>query len=301
MLKAPHRVSSAETPPSVHRSRPICDNRDPTGSAAEAAASTLTTILRITRIKAGLPQQDTDEVAREFSLLLEVNGQAICRLQCSPAQFEELARGFLCTAGLLSPDKANAPVSCEILENEARANVQLDLPDGALAQLRENLAVGTGCGLGLFNLKGIDPLDCQRSINLFFKTTHAQLKSAMQEFQKRSDVYRQTGGCHSAAVAAEGVLIAFAEDIGRHNALDKAIGKCILLEKSTAGLGLAFSGRASFEIVVKAARAGIELIAAVSAPSSLAVEAAERCGITLCGFVRGDRATIYCHESRVAI
>jgi len=299
MLKAPHRVSSAETPPSVHRSRPICDNRDPTGSAAEAAASTLTTILRITRIKAGLPQQDTDEVAREFSLLLEVNGQAICRLQCSPAQFEELARGFLCTAGLLSPDKANAPVSCEILENEARANVQLDLPDGALAQLRENLAVGTGCGLGLFNLKGIDPLDCQRSINLFFKTTHAQLKSAMQEFQKRSDVYRQTGGCHSAAVAAEGVLIAFAEDIGRHNAMDKVIGSCL-------GRGIPLhdkvavsTGRLSLDLVAKAIRAGLPLVVSRSAPTDAAVQLARLARLTVVGFLRGDRMNVYSEEWRI--
>ena len=89
------------------------------------------------------------------------------------------------------------------------------------------------------------------------------------------------------------------EDIGRHNALDKAVGKCLLEDRPLRGLGVMLSGRSSLEMLTKASQAGLEIVAAVSAPTSLAIDVAERCGITLCGYVRADRATIYTHPHRV--
>jgi FdhD protein len=94
-------------------------------------------------------------------------------------------------------------------------------------------------------------------------------------------------------------MISFAEDIGRHNALDKAIGKLLLAGRKTAGLGAVLSGRVSLEMVSKSARAGIEVISAVSAPTSLGLEAATRCNITLCAFVRADRATVFANPERI--
>ena len=91
------------------------------------------------------------------------------------------------------------------------------------------------------------------------------------------------------------------EDIGRHNALDKAIGKCLLMKLPTAGLGAVLSGRISLEMVSKCARAGIEMICAVSAPTSLALKAASQCGMSVIAFVRETRATIYTHPERVAL
>ena len=114
------------------------------------------------------------------------------------------------------------------------------------------------------------------------------------------ELFRRTGGSHAAVVFdAGGATIACAEDIGRHTALDKAIGKCIIERKVIRGTGVALSGRVSLEMVVKAARAGIELIVAVSAASSFAIEAAEKWNITVCGFVRPGRANIYTHRERV--
>ena len=220
-------------------------------------------------------------------------------MQCSPAQFEDLARGFLCTTGLLPLDKASAHISCEMLGDETRADVQLDVPDGTLAQLRENLVAGTGCGLGFFTVKGLDPLDCQRRVNLSFKTTHAELNSVMQEFQKRSDVYRRTGGSHSAGIAAEGALIAFAEDVGRHNAMDKVIGSClgrgILLHDKVA----VSSGRLSLDLVAKAIRAGLPLLASRSAATDAAVQLARLAKLAVVGFLRGDRMNVYSEEWRI--
>ena len=113
-------------------------------------------------------------------------------------------------------------------------------------------------------------------------------------------LHKKTGGTHSAALFdGQGRVLSQGEDVGRHNALDKAVGKMVLAGQETAGCAAALSGRVSLEMALKAARAGVELIAAVSSPTSLALEAAERCGITVCAFVRGARASAYTYPERV--
>jgi FdhD protein len=132
------------------------------------------------------------------------------------------------------------------------------------------------------------------------KIAFSRLMAVSREMQARQAVFKHTGGTHAAAIfKKDGSILSFAEDFGRHNALDKAIGKCMLHGISTKGKGVMLSGRVSYEMAAKIARAQLELAAAVSAPSSLAVEIARRHGITLCGFVREDRATIYTHPGRV--
>jgi FdhD protein len=121
------------------------------------------------------------------------------------------------------------------------------------------------------------------------------LPAAMQE---RQSVFRRTGGLHAAALAgAEGVIGVVREDVGRHNAVDKAVGRA-LLDGATADV-LVVSGRAGFEIVQKAAMAGIPVVVSVSAPTSLSVEVARACGLTLAAFVRDDRMTVYAGAERL--
>lgn len=113
-------------------------------------------------------------------------------------------------------------------------------------------------------------------------------------------LFGDCGATHAAAIFDHrGRILASAEDIGRHNALDKAIGFCLMKGIQIAGQGVMLSGRISMEMVAKCARVGIELIAAISAPTSLAVVTAERCNITICGFVRDSRATIFIHPERI--
>ncbi|MFH2001915.1 MAG: formate dehydrogenase accessory sulfurtransferase FdhD, partial [Planctomycetota bacterium] len=126
------------------------------------------------------------------------------------------------------------------------------------------------------------------------------LRSVTQEIYRYQPLYKSCGGTHAIGLFdATGRIFASAEDTGRHNALDKTIGKCLIDAIPTAGSGAVLSGRVSLEMVGKCARAGIELISAISAPTSLAIEVADRCNITLCAFVRHDRATIFSHPERV--
>ncbi|CUW39806.1 putative formate dehydrogenase formation protein [Magnetospirillum sp. XM-1] len=128
----------------------------------------------------------------------------------------------------------------------------------------------------------------------------ATLHRLMAEMGTGQTVFAATGGAHAAAVFdASGRIVAIAEDLGRHNALDKVIGRCLLDGVDTSSCGVLLSSRLSLEMVTKAARARFQLVAAVSAPTSLAVEVAERRNITLCGFLRGDRCTVYSHRRRI--
>lgn len=133
-----------------------------------------------------------------------------------------------------------------------------------------------------------------------FRMLPGDITSLMSTMVERQTVFRSTGGAHAAALFSKNRQLLFcAEDLGRHNALDKVIGQVLLQHSSCVGCGVLLSGRVSLELVIKAARAGIELIAAVSAPSSLAIDAAKHLGITLCGFVRHERLTVFTHPHRL--
>jgi len=123
-----------------------------------------------------------------------------------------------------------------------------------------------------------------------------------RQMTEHQSIFYRTGGTHTAAIFnGAGSIVSLAEDIGRHNAMDKAIGKLMLAGERVQGLGVALSGRVSLEIIIKAARAGLELISAVSAPTSMAASMAEKCNITLCAFVRDERMTVYTHPQRLGL
>ena len=161
------------------------------------------------------------------------------------------------------------------------------------------MIVASSCGLcGTRNidkmLAEIQPCENTLVINRVLLIEVSERLKSMQQ------IFQVTGGTHAAGMFdSSGKIFSLAEDIGRHSAFDKAIGKCLLNRLSMKGFGVMLSGRVSLEMVTKAARAGIELIAAVSAPTSLAVEAAEKWNITLCGFLRPDKMNVYTNPKRI--
>jgi len=209
-----------------------------------------------------------------------------------------LAAGFLLTEGLID---AMGEVASMAVCPESSSVVRVRLVDPARAHsTRRSGVVASSCGMcanveGLVALGG-DGLRVASTLVL----GAAQVHRHMQTMRARQAIFARTGGTHACALFdAGGTLLALAEDLGRHNALDKVIGHCLLHGVSSAGGCVLLSGRVSLEMVTKAARAGIELVAAVSAPSSMAISAAQQVGITLCGFVRGDRLTAFSHPQRL--
>ncbi len=244
------------------------------------------------------PERKSDYVVVEDVLVVDIEDVGSYTVLCTPYDTRALAVGFAFAEGIISGlDDINVLYHCE----DAPGVIRIALVDSARAQGPErNLIVTSSCGM-CGSREAVERFLSETSaVGQSLSVTTALLLSIVDDMRARQRLFSQTGGTHAAAIfSSAGDIIAFSEDIGRHNALDKAIGKCLLAEIPTAGSGVVLSGRVSFELVAKSARAGLELIAAVSAVSSLAVEAAQRCNITLCGFVRDDRLTVYTHPERI--
>jgi len=235
-------------------------------------------------------------VVVEQPLTITVDGVGEYTLMCTPAHTAALAVGFVFSEGLIgSLRDIDVLYHCE----DDPGAVRLRLGRAPETKPARNMVVASSCGLcGCMDVAAM--LASLPRVGRELIVPASLLLAAQAEMHRRQHIFRQTGGTHAAAVfTAEGEIVAFAEDLGRHNALDKCIGQCLLTERPTAGLGAVLSGRVSLELITKAARAGLELLAAVSAPSSLAIEAATECGITLCGFVREDRLTVFANPRRV--
>ncbi len=239
-----------------------------------------------------------DYVVVEDILVLDIEDVGSYTLLCTPYDTRALAVGFAFSEGIISRiDDINVLYYCE----DTPGVIRMAVVDPARAQGPErSLIVTSSCGM-CGSREAVDRFLSETSaVGQSLSVTAPLLLSTVDDMRAQQRLFSQTGGTHAAAIfSGEGEIISFSEDIGRHNALDKAIGKCLLAGIPTAGCGVVLSGRVSFELVAKSARAGLELIAAVSAPSSLAIDAAQRSNITLCGFVRDDRATAYTHPERI--
>ncbi|HJV27842.1 MAG TPA: formate dehydrogenase accessory sulfurtransferase FdhD [Aromatoleum sp.] len=209
-----------------------------------------------------------------------------------------LAAGFAYSEGIIGglADIATMAV-CPDRRNVVR--MRLKAPERVVVK-RRDVVVTSSCGVCGGREAIEDSLDDFAPVGTRLRLAAPELSALMATMQRRQRLFRTTGGAHAAAVfSPSGGVVAVAEDLGRHNALDKAIGECLLREVPLAGCGVVLSSRLSYEMVAKAARAGFELVAAVSAPTSLAIALAERVGITLCGFVRDASATVYSHPQRI--
>ena len=215
----------------------------------------------------------------------------------------DLAVGFLFTEGLIQPGDVRRVAYCDNLPGQDQrynvVSVSLERPFDA-SRLRRNFFATSSCGVcGKAALDDIEvrcpPVAAGPEVRA---DVLVGLPDALREAQR---MFERTGGLHAAGLFnREGELVSVHEDVGRHNAVDKAIGEQLLAGHLPLGARiLQVSGRASFEIVQKAAVARIPIVSAVSAPSSLAVEAGERFGLTVLGFVRDGRCNVYTHPERV--
>jgi len=245
-----------------------------------------------------LPPGTPLEIAVESPITIEISHNGTYTLMCSPRDQRALAAGFLFTEGLIASVQDIGNLQC-CPDNPNTVRAELLNAGAGKENNARNLVVMSSCGLcGTTKLDTL--LARLQPIEPTLAITATGVRAASEALSAHQSVYPRTGGTHAAAVFnAAGTTIAFAEDIGRHNALDKAIGMCLLSGRTTDQCGVALSGRVSLEMVLKCARARLQIITAVSAPTSLAVHAAQHARITLCAFVRNDHATVFTHPERI--
>lgn len=244
------------------------------------------------------PEEENVCVVEEAPVTIDVEGVETYTLLCTPTETRALAVGFLFTEGVVeSMADINVLKECDDDPNTIRVRLTGSVP--RIADTGRNLLIVSSCGAcGSENLK--ERIDALPSVGDQLRIEAGLLRSVYGALSKRQSLFEACGGTHAAAVFDEsGKIVSCAEDTGRHSALDKAIGKCLLEGIPTAGLGAALTSRLSLEMVGKCARAGIELITAVSAPTSMAIDVARNCNITLCAFVRETRATVFTHPTRM--
>jgi FdhD protein len=254
----------------------------------------------------GATRERIEKLAVEEPLEIRLGGRRFTLTMRTPGNDEELAAGFLFAEGFVN----NASELGEIRRLRGRKgapepnaiDIVLNVPaDGLRARLKRNFTMSSSCGVcGKTSIDSIrrrvtPPSDSAR----VSAATILALASKLRDGQR---VFAATGGLHGAAIFdLDGAMLAIREDIGRHNAVDKLVGYALAnamlpLERHL----MMVSGRLSFEIVQKAAAAGVPILAAVSAPSSLAVELAEEIGTTLVGFLRDGTFNIYTHHARIS-
>lgn len=266
---------------------------------------------RVVAVHGGVRSERPDELATEepMEIRLEAPGTAptaIAVTMRTPGGDFELAAGFLFTEGLIDGrDEVRRVSYCDDLPADEQyynvVTVTLALPFDA-GSLRRNFFTNSSCGIcGKASLDQVEVRCAPLPAGPVVKAeTISALPADLRAAQK---VFDRTGGLHAAGLfATDGTLLDLREDVGRHNAVDKVIGAAVLAgDLPLAERILQVSGRVSFEIVQKAARAGVPIVSAVSAPSSLAAEASDHLGITLVGFARDGRFNIYSHPERIAV
>jgi FdhD protein len=226
-----------------------------------------------------VPGEPTGSAVQEQAVWLEVNGRPAVTWMCTPAQLEELAVGWLHGEGYIrnAGDVRLRPCATDL---GFWAEIPEDLLRAVEAERRRPV-LASGCGAVATYLA--DPSSVDEAPSRGDPPDRDRLRGLFKRLFHLGERYQDTGGVHAAALTDDTELLFHAEDIGRHNAVDKVIGSAILARTPIPGLGLLVTGRISAELAFKAARAGVKYVATPSVPSTLAVEIARRAGMTLVG------------------
>ncbi|MEW6052951.1 MAG: formate dehydrogenase accessory sulfurtransferase FdhD [Nitrospirota bacterium] len=245
---------------------------------------------KIVRIAGSSSEETEDTVATEKLIIISVNNEKVLSLYCTPLMIKEFVVGFCLNEGIIHGHFCADAITIRYGEG---MDIYVNVPaDGEIST--EGMVRTTGCIGGLtFGSKEYK----KASDNLFVAPDTIQ--ALFHDFNTKSMLFRATGCMHSAAVSDGETIMVIAEDIGRHNAVDKVIGHCIIENVPLEDKMMLVSGRLSSEIVSKCARWGVPFLISRTSPTNYAIEIAEKANITLIGFVRGTRLNIYTHGHRV--
>ncbi len=235
-------------------------------------------------------EETEDLLAVEKQIVISVGGREVVRLYCTPTMIKELVVGFLLSEGIIRGHLCAESIAVDVGQD---APIRVDIPTDA-ETVTEGMVRTSGCVGGMtFERKEL------RRIADGFSVGADTVRTLYREFNQRSTLFRATGCVHSAAACDGEKILAMAEDIGRHNAVDKVIGQCIIENVAFGDTMVLVSGRLSSEIVTKCARWGVPMLVSRTSPTSYAVDLAEGANMTLIGFVRGERFTIYTSPQRI--
>jgi FdhD protein len=252
----------------------------------------------IIRVRNNKQEEMLDHIATEIACTLIVNDKVLVSLLCSPIELENMAIGFLVSEGFVKD--VNSIKSIDV--DQKNFTVKVSLPN--LTDKEHNFfnkkTITSGCGQGITfsdpdSLRDISDTGQKERV----KISSANVIALLQDFRNISDLYLKTGGVHSAALAIADKILLFSEDIGRHNAVDKLIGKAFLSNMRVHDKILISSGRISGEIMTKVIRNRIPIMITRTAPTCMSINYAQDYGVTLIGFARGNRMNVYTHPLRL--
>ncbi|RAT96742.1 formate dehydrogenase accessory sulfurtransferase FdhD [Brevibacillus sp. Leaf182] len=260
---------------------------------------TITTRLPVLKISADQHGWEDDEIVTEYPLTIFLNDEEFATIVCTPADLEEMVIGFLAAEGVI---KSYSEIK-QLTLNEAQGFAYVDLhKETILSQsFYSKRRITSCCGKSRQSFYFFSDARTAKPVESTTIVTPAQCMRLMKELQASSEIHRQTGGVHNAALCTPDEILLQYSDIGRHNALDKIYGKCLRDNISTTDKILVFSGRISSEVLLKAAKIGAGIILSKSAPTDLALQLADELKLTAVGFIRNDKMNVYTQAKRILL
>ncbi|WP_102398986.1 formate dehydrogenase accessory sulfurtransferase FdhD [Haloimpatiens massiliensis] len=250
----------------------------------------------ILRVKDEGILKEEDILVIEYPFTIYLNDQEVITLLCSPKSLKELTLGFLYSEGFINNISNVEKVQLD--EKKGVAYVYLNETKSLTEKLQGKRTITSGGCKGTSFCNVLDSFKSKK-IEKPLDIKIEEIKSLVKEFNNKSQLFLDTGGVHSCALCNKSRIIMFEEDIGRHNALDKLLGKALMDNIDLSDKLVLSSGRISSEMLIKIAKRGIPALISRSAPTSLSVELARKLNITLVGFARGEKMNIYSYLTNV--
>ena len=233
-------------------------------------------------------QTESLPVPKEFNITVYINRVELVTIMCSPTKLNCLVLGYLYSEGIIKDMKD--VISMRVCEDDALADVTLNQTD---FKLPEKKVLTSGCGRGVSFSLDTPKIDSNISL------PPEKILGLMRQLLENASAYNLSGGIHTSAICDNDGIIAIADDIGRHNTLDKLLGECLLRKIATKDKILLTSGRVSSEMLRKAARMQAPIVGSMTSPTERAVIIARETGITLIGYIRGNHLTVYSKPERL--
>ena len=254
-------------------------------------------MLEVQRVTREAKQDARDPVIKELPLTIILNQEELATLPCSPTDLKYLAIGFLFSEGWLE----NKDEIKRITVDDQNGVVSVETAEGKWLtdRLTGRQRVTSGCARMVWEGYRHTEVPGLEKVKSRFSISAARVLALVRQFQLRSQLFKATGGVHSAALCDTKDIIVFSDDIGRHNAIDKILGRCLLDHITTTNRIIITSGRVSSETVLKVARMNIPVLVSRSAPTDLGVRLADSLGMTLVGFARGKKMNVYTVGERI--